>query len=157
MSTTTMYAPRPVVSPVASPAARPTVRVAPTPLGTVVPGPWERGSAPSVEARTVVRPAGELRLTRRGRLVVFLACVAVVLGVAFFLGASSVATEEPGSAPVTEVVTVGTGETLWELAAERTVPGEDVRDTMLEIERLNALESTALDAGQRLLVPAPLD
>lgn len=149
MSTATLYPSRyPSVEP-----AEYAVRVTPTPLGEVVRGPWADGQAPSAEARTVVRPVGELRLTRRGRLAVFLACVAVVLGAAFFLGASSVATEEPAPASATEVVTVATGETLWDLAAERTEPGEDVRETMLRIERLNALQSAALDAGQRLLVP----
>ncbi len=123
-------------------------RVAPTPLG-----PARAGHAPGPEARTVVRPDADLRLTRRGRVVVFLACVVAVFAIAFFLGASSVATGEPGVEAPTEVVTVGTGETLWELAAERTQAGGDVRDTMRRIERLNALETTALDAGQRLLVP----
>lgn len=112
----------------------------------------QRVSGP--ESRTLVRPDGGVRLSRRGRLVVFLASVAVVFAVAFFLGASSVATPETGVDAPTEVVTVGTGETLWELAAERTDPGDDVRDMMVRIERLNALESTALAAGQRLRVPA---
>ncbi len=146
------------------------IRVGPTPLADATPGAWRRhdpayaprpasgrAADPSWSApagSTVVRPEGELRLTRRGRLAVFLACVALVLAAAFFLGASSVATEEPGAQVPTEVVTVSGGETLWELAAERTAPGGDVRDMMLRIERLNALESGALDAGQRLLVPA---
>ena len=48
-----------------------------------------------------------VRLTRRGRLVVFLFALAVVLGAGFFLGATSVATDEAGTSEPTEVVMVG--------------------------------------------------
>lgn len=138
-----------------------TITLSPTPLGPrrqerttpLGPRPQAERATPQAE-RMVVRPEGGVRLTRRGRVVMLLACLAVVSAVAFFLGASSVATQQPGAEAPAEVVTVGTGETLWELAAERTEPGGDVRDMMVRIERLNALETTALDAGQRLLVPA---
>ncbi|NYG54931.1 LysM peptidoglycan-binding domain-containing protein [Nocardioides perillae] len=104
-------------------------------------------------ARRPAAARGELRLTRRGRLVVFGLCLAVVLGAALFLGQSSVATDRPGTDVPTEVITVGTGDTLWEIASERAATGSDIREVMVQIERLNALESAALDAGQRLRVP----
>lgn len=117
---------------IARPAARPTVR--PT-------------------ARPTTRPAqGQLRLTRRGRLVVFLTALTIVLLAGVFLGAGSVATEEAGTPEPTRIVMVEPGDTLWGIAAEAS-QGGDVRDTMHEIERLNALDSVALDAGQKLRVP----
>ena len=99
-----------------------------------------------------VRAAGPVRLTRRGRLVVFLLAIVAVLAVGVLLAAGSVATPEPGVAEPTTVVTVGTGDTLWELAAERAADG-DVQEMVHRIERLNALDSSMLVAGQRLRVP----
>lgn len=96
--------------------------------------------------------AGPVRLTRRGRLVVFLACLALVLGAALFVGASSVATSEGGAEQPTERIVVGTGDTLWDIAAARAESGE-IRSMMHEIKQLNALETSMLLAGQELHVP----
>ena len=107
----------------------------------------------AARAPRALRPAPAVRLTRRGRLVVLALCLATVLAGALFLGGSSAATDRPGSDVPTEVITVGTGDTLWEIASERSTTGGDIREVMREIERLNALETAALDAGQRLRVP----
>jgi hypothetical protein len=101
-------------------------------------------------------PQAGVRLTRRGRLVVFLAALALLLLSAFFLGSVAVGTDAPGKAEPTEIVMVGTGDTLWGIAAEINVDG-DVRSTMEEIERLNALDSAVLSAGQKLRVPVSDD
>jgi len=101
------------------------------------------------------RPAPPVvRLTRRGRLVVILVGLLMVLVVGFFLGAGSVATQERGEAAPTEVVQVAPGETLWDIAGRLTATGDDVRDVMYDIKRLNALQSSSLTAGQRIRVPA---
>ncbi|WP_127479036.1 LysM peptidoglycan-binding domain-containing protein [Nocardioides pantholopis] len=104
------------------------------------------------QPRAVRSGAAGVRLTRRGRAVVLLAAVAVMLAVVVFWSAGSVASPESGAAEATTVVTVGTGQTLWGIAADLAADG-DVRSTMREIERLNALESSMLVAGQRLRVP----
>ena len=75
---------------------------------------------------------------------------------AFFLGSVAVGSETPGQAEPTEIVMVGTGDTLWGIAADINTDG-DVRSTMVEIERLNALDSVALSAGQKLRVPVSDD
>ncbi|SDE00349.1 LysM peptidoglycan-binding domain-containing protein [Nocardioides lianchengensis] len=105
-----------------------------------------------VRLSTLPTTRGELRLTRRGRLVVFLLGLAVVLGIGLVLAAGSVATPEPGAAEPTTVVTVGTGDTLWEIAADASEDGQ-VRSMISRIERLNGLDSTVLVAGQQLRVP----
>ncbi len=107
----------------------------------------------AVAARTTAacRPAG-VRLTRRGRLTVFVLALLVALAIGVFVAAGSVATEEPGVPQPTEVIMVGTGDTLWGIASELT-EGGDVRSMMNEISRLNALDSGMLAAGQRLRVP----
>lgn len=93
-----------------------------------------------------------LRLTRRGRLVVFLGSLLVVLAVGFVLASGSVATERPGTPEPTRVVLVGPGDTLWDLAADLADDG-DVRSMMDEITRLNALDSGMVSVGQELRVP----
>ena len=64
----------------------------------------------------------ELRLTRRGRLVVLIGALLVVLALGVFWGAGSVATEQPGTPEPTLVVTVQPGDTLYGIAATVTRP-----------------------------------
>ena len=93
-----------------------------------------------------------VRLTRRGRVVVFLAGLFLVLVAGVVFGAVSTATDEQGVAPVTEIVMVDEGDTLWGIAAGIADDG-DVRAVMSEIERLNALDSSVVMLGQKLRVP----
>ena len=106
--------------------------------------------------RTAAPRRSTVRLTRRGRVVVVLAGLLVALAAAFVLAGGAVGTEQPGTAPATEVVQVAPGDTLWGIASEIATDG-DVRGVMNEIERLNALESTGLAAGQKLRVPVLTD
>jgi hypothetical protein len=117
-------------------------------------GPAVRPRAVAAAAR-VARPA-RLRLTRRGRVVVRLA--GVLLG-AFATAAAvlsggrvALAGEDARPVPV-ERLTVQPGETLWGIAG-RVAPEADRRDTVARIVELNALPSAALQAGQRIAVPA---
>ena len=107
-----------------------------------------------VADRAPVRPApaGTVRLTRRGRLVVVTLALAVLLGLGLFLGAGSVASERPGTPEPTRVVMVGEGDTLWGIAAGAAEDG-DVRAMVDRIERLNALDTAMVSAGQRLRIP----
>ena len=108
----------------------------------------------SATVRRVERPS-TVRLTRRGRAVVLLAGLLLALAAGVFLGAGSVATERPGAPESTQIVQVGSGDTLWGIAADAAAAtGEDDIRAMVErIERLNALESGMVLAGQRLRVP----
>ena len=115
----------------------------------------DRSVRPATPARTRAVPStsrGQVRLTRRGRLVVVLAALMLLLGAAFFFGAGSVATERPGTPEPTRVVMVDEGDTLWGIASEVTTDG-DVRAMVDRIERLNALDSAMVQAGQKLRVP----
>ena len=104
----------------------------------------------STTATTTIRPTSSLRLTRRGRVVVFALALFVVFGAFVLLSSGSVATETPEA---TTVVMVGTGDTLWDIAAERADDG-DVLEMVAHIKDLNDLKSGALMAGQKLRVPA---
>lgn len=110
--------------------------------------------APSFTTPAPVRST--VRLTRRGRLVVFVTSLFLVLAVAFMLAGGAVGTGSAGEPVPTEVVQVAPGDTLWGIASEVATDG-DVRSMMTEIERLNALESSSLSAGQKLRVPVVSD
>ena len=116
----------------------------------LVPRPTSRPAA-----RRATRPTATVRLTRRGRVVVLLAGLVLALVVGVFLGAGSVATERPGTPEPTRIVQVGAGDTLWGIAADAAAAtGEDdVRAMIDRIQRLNALDSGGVLAGQRLRVP----
>ena len=127
-------------------------------MSTIAVSPVRSFDRPVRSVRTA-RPArpvarGQVRLTRRGRLVVFLVALTAALVAGVVLGAGSVATQERGTSAPTTIVRVAPGETLWDIASRITPSGDDVRDTMYDIKRLNALASSALDAGQRIRVPA---
>lgn len=115
--------------------------------------------APRRTARVEVRrPAGgrsTLRLTRRGRAAVLLLGLVVALVVGVVLGAGSVATERPGTPEPTRIVMVGSGETLWDIAADAAAAtgSDDVRSMVRRIERMNALDSGMVLAGQRIKIP----
>ncbi len=106
--------------------------------------------APAVSYRAAARRP-QVRLTRRGRLVVFAFGMLMALAIGIWLAAGSAATGESGEAQV-DVVTVAPGDTLWDIAADATAGG-DVRSMMEEIRELNALDSSVVYSGQDLLVP----
>ncbi|MFC7492747.1 MULTISPECIES: LysM peptidoglycan-binding domain-containing protein [unclassified Nocardioides] len=103
-------------------------------------------------SRPAARPRSTVRLTRRGRAVVVLLALVAVLAVGVALAGGSVATRDSGTPEPTAVVQVGPGDTLWEIASAAATDG-DVRSMIERIEKLNALDSGMLVAGQRLLVP----
>lgn len=99
-------------------------------------------------------PAGQLRLTRRGRLVLFLGALLAIFFLAFVVMGGSVASSDSTGRPMeTERIVVAPGQTLWQIAADHAEDG-DVRATVDAIEKLNALDSAMLYAGQELFVPA---
>lgn len=101
----------------------------------------------------IAAPRPSLRLTRRGRIVVFAAACLMVMAVALMLGTSSVATNSAGGTPTqTEMIRVDHGQTLWGIAAELAEDGE-VRQMVQTIKQLNALDSSVLMAGQQLHIP----
>jgi hypothetical protein len=96
-----------------------------------------------------------VRLTRRGRVVVLLTLLSLLL-VAFSLGRSA-HSEAAGPAatqgkPAYAQTTVHQGETLWSVA-RRIAPGHDPRATVERIRELNNLDSASVRAGQLLVVP----
>jgi hypothetical protein len=104
-------------------------------------------STTSVTAGPSVGPV--YRLTRRGRLVVFVLAFLVLAAIGVAFAGGSMATSEPEA---TETVVVEPGQTLWEIAAAAS-DGRDVRDMVDHLADLNDLDTVVLDAGQSLAVP----
>lgn len=110
--------------------------------------PAQRGAAPAAQGRV----KAPLRLTRRGRVVVTLLLLGLVLGAFVFFGGQSVATAEAGAPEPTRTVVVGEGDTLWAIAGE-VADGDDIREVVHEIEQLNSLPGPVLEVGQEIAVP----
>ena len=99
-----------------------------------------------------IAPHPTYRLTRRGRLVVLAFSLLAILAIGVVVASGAVGTKQSGTPEPTQTVMVGTGDTLWEIAAAAADDG-DVRDMVERIKSLNALDSGLVDAGQRLRVP----
>jgi LysM repeat protein len=97
------------------------------------------------------RPAANppIRLTRRGRIVVFCFLLSVVGALLALVSAPGQAADQPAPAPV---VVVEPGDTLWDIAGRHS-PGRDRFATIAEIRRLNNLDGYSVDSGQRLVLP----
>lgn len=105
-----------------------------------------------VKAPVKAPAKGSVRLTRRGRLVVTLLLLGLILGAFVAFGGQSVATGEAGAPVPTRTVVVGEGDTLWAIASEVAEDG-DIREVVHEIEQLNSLPGPVLEVGQEIAVP----
>ena len=52
-----------------------------------------------------------------------------------------------------QVVTVHTGDTLWDIAADWSGKEEDIREVIMRIQKENKLTGSDLFVGQRLVIP----
>ena len=126
-------------------------------MSSIVVGPSFAGPRTSVRRparRPVARPAAEVpvRLTRRGRIVLTVLFLGVLLAVLTVFGGHSAATGEVGVPVQTRTVVVGEGDTLWAIASDVAQPGQ-VREMVHQIEELNALSGPSLVEGQTIAVP----
>jgi len=99
------------------------------------------------------RPTPSVRLTRRGRLVVTVLFLGALLALFTAFGSRVVATDEQGTLPTTRTVVVGSGDTLWGIAADIADAG-GTREMVRQIVELNSLSSVTIHPGQELAVPA---
>lgn len=111
--------------------------------------PQHRSYAERSAASELIEPfVGHIKLNVR-RLFVLVAVVVVALSFMLVAGAYA-----GGELRETSTHVVGAGETLWDIAAAHTDPGDDVRRTLYDIERMNDLDGSVLVIGQSLVVPA---
>ena len=113
----------------------------------------QRDLPSAVRAVPAPRVRSRVHLTGRGRLLVLLALVALLLGAfAFGRSASHAAVTADSGGPTLTQVTVQPGDTLWSVS-RRLAPHRDPREVVEQLQRLNHLSSSALQAGQQLLLP----
>lgn len=106
-----------------------------------------------LQAVPASRTQTALRLTRRGRIVLFLAVMAAILLMGITVGGSTVATDQAGQQAATTTVTVRAGQTLWDLAIKAN-PNGDIRQTVDDIMKLNSLPTASgLQMGREIAVP----
>lgn len=98
-----------------------------------------------------------LQLTRRGRLLLIglpliLSAAALLTLIGFFTAPAMASTSGGLGAGETITVTVGSGQTLWEVASA-VAPERNPHDVIAEISQLNNLPGSIVQAGQQLHVP----
>ncbi|MBA2465912.1 MAG: LysM peptidoglycan-binding domain-containing protein [Nocardioidaceae bacterium] len=93
-----------------------------------------------------------VRLTRRGRLVLTVVLLGLLLAAFTMFGSTSAASGDAGEPIPTRTVMVQEGDTLWGIASGVAEPGE-VREMVHHIEQLNALSGASVNVGQELAVP----
>ena len=98
------------------------------------------------------RPLSTVRLTRPGRVVVFVVGLVALLGIGFLVANGAGAALDAGTPEPTHTIVVAPGDTLWDLASE-AAGGDDVRAMITHIEQLNGLAGASLSAGQSLRIP----
>jgi hypothetical protein len=112
----------------------------------------------SARPRPAVRPArpasSAVRLTRRGRLVIFGLALMVMLVLGVVWGSGSVATLHPGTPEPTRIVVVAPGDTHFGIAAGVAKDGQ-VGEMVEQLQQMNGLDDPMLQVGQHLRVPAP--
>lgn len=133
-------------------ATRPYARSAST-ASAAEPGRAPQRSQVAPRPAVVARGRSRVHLTRRGRALVLLVLVALLLAAfAFGRSASHAAViAEPGGPTLTQV-TVQPGDTLWSVS-RHLAPHRDPREVVQQLQRVNHLPSSALQVGQQLLLP----
>jgi hypothetical protein len=116
--------------------------------------PFDEGVAMATVAFPLGSPQrsrrGGVRLTRRGRFVLF-ALLLLLTGLVAVLVAASTGEAAAPARPAPSVV-VQPGDTLWSIAS-RYAPGPDPFGTIERIRELNGLDGYTVHAGQRLQLP----
>ena len=106
----------------------------------------------AVRSARPLQPAQpSLKLTVRGRRVV--AILALLPIVIMFILIGTRAAQADATGPTTAVIKVEAGQSLWDVAVA-IAPNEDPRSTIWTIKALNGLETSEVQAGQALIVPA---
>lgn len=89
------------------------------------------------------------------RVVVLLTSISLALVLLLAGAVVASAADDSASPTVTPEVshTVVAGDTLWDIAAVYTDPGDDVRDTIHDIRAVNGMPDSVVRVGQVLVIP----
>lgn len=89
------------------------------------------------------------------RVVVLLTSISLALVLLLAGAKAALAADTPVTPTVTATVehTVVVGDTLWDIAAVYTDPGDDLRDTIYDIRVANGMPDSIVRTGQVLVIP----
>ena len=94
-----------------------------------------------------------LVLTRRGRRVVAILALLPIVAVFWLMGMRNAqASDTTTPRPTMQTITVKSGQTLWSIA-KSIAPDTDPRETIYNIEQINGLKTSAVEAGSQIIVP----
>lgn len=93
-----------------------------------------------------------VRLTRRGRIVLILFVMTLLVLAGFTLGHGSSQAADKHHKATQHTLIVQPGESLWAVA-NRIAPQADPRAVVADIESLNHLSGPNVEPGQQLVVP----
>jgi hypothetical protein len=93
-----------------------------------------------------------IRLTRRGRWLLVLTVMILLVIAGFTLGRGSSLAVSGAHRSTHHSVVVQPGETMWSVAV-RVAPHVDPRLVVADIQALNHLSSAGVEPGEQLLVP----
>ncbi len=94
-----------------------------------------------------------LVLTRRGRRVVAILALLPIVAIFWLMGTHSAqASDHTTPRPTMQTVTVQPGQSMWDIA-KHIAPKVDPRETIYNIEKINGLKTSAVTAGQQIIVP----
>lgn len=94
-----------------------------------------------------------LVLTGRGRRVVAILALLPIVALFWLMGMRNAqASDTTSPRPTMQTITVAAGQTLWAIA-ENVAPNEDPRATIYAIQKINGLTTSAVVAGQQIIVP----
>jgi nucleoid-associated protein YgaU len=114
--------------------------------------PTSRGAADRRPTAVESEALGYVRITRRGRVVLVVATLALAFG-GFTLVSGPAESTKAAHHAAAEQVVVEPGQTLWDIA-QSIAPTEATRTVIAEIVDLNSLGSEGdIRAGQPLYVP----
>ncbi len=114
--------------------------------------PVQRAAVRSNTSAKSAHPAQSgMKLTVRGRRVVALLALLPIFVAFLLIGTRAAQADATG--PTTAVIKVEAGQSLWDVAVA-IAPNEDPRSTIWTIKALNGLETSEVQAGQALIVPA---
>jgi len=98
-----------------------------------------------------------MTISANGRTRVVVLLTSVALALVLLLASAVVARADDPAIAVAGVEyvshTVRSGDTLWDIAADHTGSGDDVRDLIVDIKAVNRLGSSAITPGQVLRIP----
>jgi LysM repeat protein len=92
-------------------------------------------------------------MTARGRAVLLTLIATPLVVLALVLGTSAGGATATSSSTRLQTVTVLAGQSLWQIAG-KVAPNADPRDVIADIMSVNALQSTDVQPGEKLEIPA---